>query len=102
MAGRYHHRLLGVPLDRPAPDYFALLGLERDSVEKETVERAVAERLERLPPAPASERAIAQHLKRELKRASGTLLDPKRRAEHAKQVQRGRLEAVPRCVGKLI
>ena len=31
MVESYFHRLLGVPLDVPAPDYFQLLGLAPDS-----------------------------------------------------------------------
>ena len=37
MAGRYYERLLGVPADVPAPDYFQLLGVEPDASDEETI-----------------------------------------------------------------
>src|SRR5262249_35710320 len=100
--GRYYNGLLGIPLDIPAPDYYQLLGIDPDAVDGESVENALAARLERLEAAPGSGSTLAQHLRRELQRARATLLDPKGREEYAEWVRQQRWLDVKRYVTDLV
>lgn len=103
MAARYYERLLGLPADVVTPDYFQLLGLERDSeVDEEQLVDVLAERLDRLEAAPATERSIVQHLTRELQRARATLLDPRGCAGHLQEMKQRRLREVPKYVEALL
>lgn len=93
MATSTYDRLLGLPGDVVTPDYVQLLGLPPDDDWSEAeVTAALADRLDRLSRAPDGDRAVVEHLRRELQRARATLLDPGALERHRAEVEQRRLK----------
>ncbi|MBI2933375.1 MAG: hypothetical protein HYY16_17155 [Planctomycetes bacterium] len=92
MSEGLYQRLLGLPPEMPAPDYYQLLGLQRGWVDPNRIIDTLRKRLESLAAADPSERDLVEFLRRELQRARATLDDPGRRAEYDEQLKRRRLE----------
>ncbi len=99
--GRYQ-KMLGLPPEIPAPDYYDLLGLERGWIDPTKIADTMQQRVGALDGVDPADRDIADYLRRELQRARATLTDPGRRTEYDGQLKQKRLADVGQYVDRML